>query len=360
MNILISTVGTSLLNHWKDHVKDQSEEEAIRLVGELKMLPDADRRLGAEISSIGSLLREGKISEGDRLYFFVSQTPEGEFTGNILQRYYKDRFETEIKQITGLQGENPRQFRTGLRRLVEAIASIRRQHQQEEMAINATGGYKAQISFAALIGQVFSIPVYYQFETFSSHIVLPPLPVSWDFDRWLIHYELLEDAAKGIGNDFLKRKDRRYMGLSEEMHVLFEEDNEDVTLSAVGMLFHEGFKERFWKQADRILPSNCGIDPMNKKIVFEDDNPGKHYGLEEFLKRILDVPYVTRIRTWYYNPRLPERLRFRSSTHGEDRVEGWYSDGKATTKFDMYLTQGVTRPQMQAAVVDLDRKFGQG
>lgn len=359
MNLLICTVGTSLINHWKDQTGNLGDEAAIRLVKELKKLSEQERRLGAEISSIGSLAREGKLTEGDRLYLCVSETQEGEFTGDVLKRYYQGRFEVEIKRIDGLQGVNPKKFQAGLRRLVETIAKIKREHPGTDIAINATGGYKAQISFAALIGQVFSIPVYYQFEGFPSHIVLPPMPVSWDFDRWLAHYELLEDAHHGTGNQFLKCTDHRYRALPEEMRVLFEDEGEDVALSAVGMLFHEGFKERFWRQSEQVLPPDCGIAVSEKKITYEDGNAGRHPGLEPFLKKVLEVPYVTRINTWYYNPDLPERIRFRTSTHGEDRVEGWYSDGKATTKFDVYLTSGVAKHQRQAAVVHLNEQFAQ-
>lgn len=359
INILISTVGTSLLNHWKDFVADKTTKEAIQLVKQLKSLPGGDKKLGAEICSITSLLKEEKVSEGDRLYLCVSDTSEGLFIGDVLCRYYKSIFDVEIIQIEGLQGENPKQFQAGLRTLVKNIANIKRQYLYARIAINATGGYKAQIAFATLIGQVFSIPVYYQFETFSSHIVLPPLPVSWDFDRWLEYYELLEDIDTGIDNEFLKCEDSRYQKLPPDMRVLFEEDGEDVVLSALGMLFHEGFKERFWLQAERILPPDCGIPASKKKIIYEDKNAGKHPGLQQFLEKIREVPYVTRIYTWHHDPDLIKPIQFRRSTREIDRVEGWYSDGKATTKFNVYITQGVTGSQLQAVVVDLNQRFGQ-
>ena len=56
------------------------------------------------------------------------------------------------------------------------------------IAINATGGYKAQISFAGMIGQALGIPVYYLFEKFSKVIKLPPQPVALDLSLWLENY----------------------------------------------------------------------------------------------------------------------------------------------------------------------------
>lgn len=360
MKILICTVGTSLLTHWRDIVKNYTAEEGIRLVKELKKLPDGDRKQGAELCSIFSLLKDGKIAVGDKIYLCVSDTPEGLFTGEVVDGFFTSTFDVEVKKITGLQGENPKKFQSGLRMLVDTIAKIMSQHRNMEIAINATGGFKAQISFAGLIGQAFSIPVYYQFETFPTCIGLPPLPVSWDFDLWLKHYDLIEDVEQGVSGEVLPAADARYCALPQEMKVLFDEEDGEVVLSALGALFHEGFKERFLPHMGQLLPAESGISPDQKKIVYEDKNEGKHGGLKEFLGRIKKVEYVTRINTFYtfyYNPDLPERIRFRSSNRGDDRVEGWYSDGQATTKFDVYLTRGTQLRQRQAAVADLNRRI---
>lgn len=360
MKIVICTVGTSLLNHWRDIVKNYSAEERIRLVKELKKLSNGDRKQGAEICSIFSLLKDGMIEIRDKIYLCVSDTPEGLFTGEVVNSFFTGQFGVEVKKIAGLQGENPKKFQGGLRMLVDNIAKIIGQHRNMEIVINATGGFKAQISFAGLIGQVFSIPVYYQFETFPACIGLPPLPVSWDFDLWLKHYDLIEDVEQGISGGFLQASDTRYGVLPQEMRVLFDEEDGEVVLSALGVLYHEGFKERFPLQMCQLLPVESGIPPDNKKIVYEDKNAEKHGGLKEFLERIRKVEYVTRINTFYYNPDLPERIKFRSSSRGDERVEGWYSDGKATTKFDVYLSTGTQLKQREAAVVDLDMRFTKG
>jgi hypothetical protein len=66
---------------------------------------------------------------------------------------------------------------------------------------------------------------------------------------------------------------------------------------------------------------------------------------------------VTRINTFYYNPRLPRTPYFRPSAKGEvDRVEGGFSDGKATTKFTAFIT-ATTAAQRDAALADLNERF---
>jgi CRISPR-associated protein Csx14 len=102
-------------------------------------------------------------------------------------------------------------------------------------------------------------------------------------------------------------------------------------------------------------PPDSGLEPKEKinKIKYEDQNRGKHPGLESYLKKICEIPYVTRIQTYYYNPGLPEKNQFRLSSKNMEAIEGWYSDGKATTKFYVFITD----PQKKSWVLkDLSRK----
>jgi CRISPR/Cas system-associated protein Csm6 len=92
--------------------------------------------------------------------------------------------QTEV--IQGLSDASPHVFRTeGLRNLVRSIAGVVRRHGAQVTLINATGGYKAQISFAGMIGQTLEIPVCYLFEGFSDVITLPPQPIALDLRFWL-------------------------------------------------------------------------------------------------------------------------------------------------------------------------------
>jgi hypothetical protein len=80
-----------------------------------------------------------------------------------------------------------------------------------------------------------------------------------------------------------------------------------------------------------------------------------------FQKRLLEIArakmsYATRLQIFYSNPDLNALKRFWLSTEGFDRVEGSFSDGKGTCKFNVYLTS-MERQQAQAAVVDLNQRF---
>ena len=65
------------------------------------------------------------------------------------------------------------------------VCAIIRERSAAACAINATGGYKAPIAVAVLLGQALGVPVYYKHELFSEIIAFPPLPVALDFEVWM-------------------------------------------------------------------------------------------------------------------------------------------------------------------------------
>lgn len=88
-------------------------------------------------------------------------------------------------------------------------------------------------------------------------------------------------------------------------------------------------------------------------ILKKDKNESQHRGLKPYLQRIRQIPYVIRIYVYYYNPRLPLKNYFRPSSKGDvSQIEGGFSDGKATTKFDV-VTTAQSAGQQNAALVDL-------
>jgi hypothetical protein len=127
-----------------------------------------------------------------------------------------------------------------------------------------------------------------------------------------------------------------------------------IGLSAVGQLFHDTFRYRFQQQRDRVLPPDSGLVPEKKIIRYEDKNKGKHQGLQQWLERLRDFSYVKSIESFYYNPDLPIRNYFRKTSKGDvSKVEGWFSDGKATTKFNVVIT-AETEGQRDAVLADLN------
>jgi len=70
----------------------------------------------------------------------------------------------------------------GLRSLVATLISLIRKERAggREVLVNATGGFKAEIAYATLVGLLFDVPVYYIHEAFQDIIEMPPTPIGWD------------------------------------------------------------------------------------------------------------------------------------------------------------------------------------
>ncbi|ABC76478.1 putative CRISPR-associated protein [Syntrophus aciditrophicus] len=361
---LICTVGTSL----KNNIAGQQESPLYPLLAahnakgvvlELLKRSPQDRLNGAEINSIHSIIVGKHLNLCENLVFLVSDTPDGFLTGQILNHYYTnprnaDRFTTvSVKTIEGLTDQDVKRFRNeGMRNLVRLIGQEARVLGSNRLLINATGGYKAQISFAGMIGQALEIPVCYLFERFSEVIQLPPQPVALDLSFWLEHVDIFFDLEEGIESDQpFSSPDERFATIVDDTNV----DNRWLTfLSPTGQLYHETFRYHFAHSAKSLLPPDSGLPLEKKKIRYEDDNKGKHKGLRNFLDKLKNYPYVKEIYTYYYNPNLNEPVRFRKSAKGKTgQIEGIYSNVGATTKFDLITTAQNSR-QLQACIADLN------
>jgi putative CRISPR-associated protein (TIGR02619 family) len=365
-NVMICTVGTSLTGNmmratdtlFPDLLGKQNLQG---LVLELSKVDPAERTCGAEINSITSILNRGMLESRGNLYLLVSDTQEGVLIGKILKAYYGRpqnpfSFEyVESRVVKGLMDQAPHLFRTeGLRNLVKSIAEIVKRHGSKAVLINATGGYKAQISFAGMIGQALEIPVCYLFEKFSEVIEMPPQPISLDVSFWLAHVPLFFQLASDEAESNPCKIDPRFESLVDEIDV----DGEKlIGLSPTGQLFHEMFQYRFLQQRENLLPPNSGLEPEDKDIKYEDKNAERHPGLKTYLEKLKQVPYVTRIYTHYYSPDLPLKNYFRPSSKGDvSQIEGGYSDGKATTKFDVVITSK-NESMRNSAIADLLNLF---
>lgn len=332
-NTLICTVGTSLLNNLKF-----SQEEVVKQAFEAKnwqqvallllQRSNSDRLCGAEINSITSICDKGLLEKRKKLIFLVSDTEDGKKTGELLKLYYKNSSNTlkfeeepEVRVLEGLRDDNVKAFKQlALKNLVREISTEVRNFGPEAIAINATGGYKAQISFAGMIGQALEIPVYYLFEKFSEVIELPPQPVSLDLAFWLNNYLLFEqlETEQTIKKSEIEgENENEYIQAlleNEYIQALLDEEQIDgvtyVSLSAMGVLFNERCRLQFAKQETitlSLIPKD-ETDPERKTINLRDDH-GKDI-LQAFAEKIRHSPYVKKIiNSLPFNPKRTNPIR---------------------------------------------------
>ncbi|WP_428937270.1 putative CRISPR-associated protein [Fontivita pretiosa] len=380
--ILICTVGTSLFKPnleglptpdgytaWAEKTRKQGEldppsldavntlraafaKKDLRVISAtLLRLSPAARICGAEVNSIASMIDKNYVPPDCGLFFLHSDTDDGRSIAAILKSYYDSRGHSPVETILvpDLQDQDPKRFRTkGLRNLARKICGVIRDYSPAACAINATGGYKAQIAMGVLLGQAIGVPVYYKHELFSEIIAFPPMPVALDFEVWMrasgMLYDL-EGASEPIAAALYDDEwDEKYESLIERVPI----DGQDyLELSPTGQIFHDTFRERFRTARDQVLPPP--VPPGQKRPPRLEDAgwPGRHPQVERFLKHVTDdVPQVVHCATFYFNPDLAERTRFRL---GSDGIEGVYSDGSFTVKFRVETS--AQTPGQQAAVV---------
>jgi putative CRISPR-associated protein (TIGR02619 family) len=389
-SILICTVGTSLFkpnlaglpkpegySAWADNARKQGENEPPSLEAvnalceayadkDIKAIADAllqlspnSRICGAEMNSIASMIDKGYVPGDCGLFFLHSDTDDGRNIAAILKRYYlgNKHAPVETVEIPDLQDQDPKRFRTkGLRNLARKLCAVIRERSVSACAINATGGYKAQIAIAVLLGQAIGVPVYYKHEQFSEIIAFPPMPVALDFEVWMKASGVLFELARDM-NDFLPADqfadEWQDPDLAERLEALVEREDlygvPHLALSPTGQIFHDTFRERFRTNRDQVLPPPVPLGQKKEPILKSDE--GHMLAHQDEIKRFLikvtqQVPQVALCVTNYFNPDLPERARFRSK---RESIEGIYSNGSFTVKFRVETS--ATTPGQQAAVV---------
>jgi putative CRISPR-associated protein (TIGR02619 family) len=176
MRTILTTVGTSLLGN-AGRALGSGELSDVDLANYLARTDPV--RACAETNGLSRLLRDG-----DLIVFLHSHTDEGRRCAEALRRHYAKRgYRAELVEIPDLSYTESRFKLRGLRGLVAALAHrIERERERGRgVLINATGGFKAEIAYATLVGLLFDVPVYYIHELFQDLIEMPPVPVAWDY-----------------------------------------------------------------------------------------------------------------------------------------------------------------------------------
>jgi putative CRISPR-associated protein (TIGR02619 family) len=236
MRLVINTVGTSLLGFaQRQGLTDKTPEAliaCIRKAGEVMAC--------AETNALSRIL-----NDGDRLLFLYSDTEDGEYASHALQEYYKQKgYLSERKRICGLSYSHNRFMYNGLKSLVNMLIDEIRMAQalQIETVINATGGFKAEIAYATLVGLLFKVPVYYIHEIFQDVITMPVTPINWDYSLIAEYKEFFEWIQKEYRRT--EKVKSRMQAMPQNLALLLEDDPEGyTTLSPAGQVFFSAFEK---------------------------------------------------------------------------------------------------------------------
>lgn len=238
MRTILVTVGTSLLGNIKrDCNLAQPDEQQIANY----LRHTEPEKASAETNSLSRLLQEK-----DTITFIHSQTPAGEQCATALQKHYKGKgFSGSLHRVKYLTySENSFKMR-GLRSLVAALIELIRngQRQEYQVLINATGGFKAEIAYATLVGLLFDVPVYYIHEAFRDVIEMPPTPISWDYSLIADYEEFFEWLSEDYHT--MEETEQRLARTAspQQIRLLLADEDGYTFLSPAGEAFFEAYRQ---------------------------------------------------------------------------------------------------------------------
>ncbi|MEI6135380.1 MAG: putative CRISPR-associated protein [Desulfomonile sp.] len=304
---ILTTVGTSLLIHLRRSLSVEGLPTKQKALSQLKKTNPTEIAAGAEINSIEHLLNGMKLTTGKtfppfELALLVSDTEDGGWTGELLKEYYssvRKLANVSWHKVEGLTPNDPRKFSTqGLRSLVREASKLLREAEKKSLfrVINATGGFKAQISFAGLIGQTLGVPVVYLFETFPACVEMPPMPVDFDRDSWLTNYDLFTKLSNQ-GSMF--EEEFPFNEVDPVIRDLLDSYDEAgkrlYSLSPVLELMHQGFLAR--RPRNVVEPPSSGRSNSEKIALVRKELAHAPKGTEQFAEAMASrFPWIIKIK----------------------------------------------------------------
>lgn len=358
---LIITTGTSLLGNLQREpgLSDAFAQRQTAAVVDFlnRQASPMERVCGAELNSSFQLLEQGQVQTQPTLHFCVSDTPEGQWIGEVLKAYCAPRVaHVAVYTIEGLQDSDPRRFGgEGLRNLVRLCGRIIQQAGGAySVALNATGGYKAQIAIAALIGSALEIPVFYKHERFDSVIAFPPMPVAFDdalITQHLGYLLALEDPHACLEMP----PEGNAEALMPLLEVIEESGEALYALSPLGQICLTGYLQRH--PVKHHLPRPATEAERKPTSLRQDHFP---IGFETFVHQMaLDNDYIVQCRSLSYDKQRSIRHHyFYLRSDDPEVIVGEFVDKNNFGARYRINTTATTARERSAVIQDLFAKYG--
>jgi putative CRISPR-associated protein (TIGR02619 family) len=232
-NIIISTVGTSLLTNqidrknpdeesWFKLLSDCANEKVAEITAEVdriisilreraeSRLKDANnatiRRLSAELNGIYGIYDEqldrGKV---DIHHLIATDTAQGQATAGIIEGFLRQRNipNVNIQCPKGLSTSSTKDFSSGVDDLITWLESeIVPMRSSYQVYFNLVGGFKSLQGYLNTLGMFYADKIIYIFEGKGAQLItIPRLPISIDIEQLKPHAVTLALLAEGDGLD---------------------------------------------------------------------------------------------------------------------------------------------------------------
>jgi putative CRISPR-associated protein (TIGR02619 family) len=228
---------------WSDEFPIFSNE----LDEKLKLINFSDKKSRRKLSAELNTLDRIGLKSTDKVVLLSTDSAAGRICSQenekIIKKYY--HCDVEIIQVSDLQVYDSKLLRqSGLKNLVKIILDNYLTNDaviySYNIIINPTAGYKGIVPFLTVLGMIYGKYSVYLFEFSEELIHLPPLPISFDIER----YERVKDALRYMDNEIAITKEDYFSKiidfdpLEKEFFLSYTENYEDnlITLSPLAMI----------------------------------------------------------------------------------------------------------------------------
>lgn len=191
-------------------------------------------KASAEFNSLSRVLSS---SDDNYVVLFHSDTPDGKLSAEVVKQLIEDSglAACSVQCVPRLVKHHDEFRSVGLPNFVNLLVAHIRQAQGDRVSLVATGGFKAQLAYANLVGLLMGVPVYYMHEDFTSLVELPPLPVAIDPALGEKFHDFQQIANSN--NVSPEQLAKAFSQLPEELHVLIDPAN-NYSLTAAGVAWY--------------------------------------------------------------------------------------------------------------------------
>jgi putative CRISPR-associated protein (TIGR02619 family) len=307
MTTILTTTGISLFTNTGRKL-DTQEPTDDQMRQYLRMEPE---RASAEANS---LLQIAQFN--DQIVLLHTDTVEARKCAELLQEFFGNRGFKHIRLIALQFQEDEQHIETlGIRNLVNTLIDEVEKARKinEEVVINATAGFKAQIVYSTMIGMLYQVPVKYIYEQFHRIVTFNPIPLDWDTSLFLTYnwfFRWVDDEFRFYSEVELKLKD---LPDGERIRTLLTLPDKDgyVFLSPMGDALRRRFEREAEDAAQVPYPPQVNIVNIDDKIASSLLETKHHYpkNTVDACRKIAQLPYVELITGGFFEPTLLSGVR---------------------------------------------------
>ena len=237
---------------------------------------DFSTRISAETNSLARM----KVEQGDDIVLLRTETQDGQICAEEIKTVIEKEFIAKvfIEKIDGLQVCDATAFsRTGVQNLFTALnkhcISEGSDWAKQGVFLNMTGGFKSVAAYLVLYGMLYQVPVVYLYEKSNQLLTLPPAPLQFDWERMqpaASAFMKLLEASVISRNEFFSLIQGASHDDRQWYETLLEEDGENVTLSAFGLLVARRLQRDAGATATNVLLSPSARKALDKNSSSRD------------------------------------------------------------------------------------------